>query len=191
MIGVFVSLDLFLFYVFWEVVLVPMYVMIGVWGGVDTHPRGDQVLPLHDGRLDADARGHGLPGVDATSSSPASGRGTTSRSPAWCSRCANATLAALASPQGLCFWAFSHRLLHQGADVAGAHLAARRARAGAHGRLGDPRRGDAQARHLRLPALLDGPLPGHGVAGRRQPGRRRHPRRRPLRRARSRGSSRT
>jgi NADH-quinone oxidoreductase subunit M len=35
MIGVFVSLDLFLFYVFWEVVLVPMYVMIGVWGGVD------------------------------------------------------------------------------------------------------------------------------------------------------------
>jgi NADH-quinone oxidoreductase subunit M len=35
MIGVFVSLDLFLFYVFWEIVLVPMYVMIGVWGGVD------------------------------------------------------------------------------------------------------------------------------------------------------------
>jgi NADH-quinone oxidoreductase subunit M len=35
MIGVFVSLDLFLFYVFWELVLVPMYVMIGVWGGVD------------------------------------------------------------------------------------------------------------------------------------------------------------
>jgi NADH-quinone oxidoreductase subunit M len=35
MIGVFVSLDLFLFYVWWEVVLVPMYVMIGVWGGVD------------------------------------------------------------------------------------------------------------------------------------------------------------
>jgi NADH-quinone oxidoreductase subunit M len=35
MVGVFVSLDLFLFYVFWEVVLVPMYVMIGVWGGVD------------------------------------------------------------------------------------------------------------------------------------------------------------
>jgi NADH-quinone oxidoreductase subunit M len=35
MVGVFVSLDLFLFYVFWELVLVPMYVMIGVWGGVD------------------------------------------------------------------------------------------------------------------------------------------------------------
>src|SRR6202140_4390692 len=32
-IGVFVSLDFFLFYVFWELVLVPMYFIIGVWGG--------------------------------------------------------------------------------------------------------------------------------------------------------------
>src|SRR5207253_455596 len=31
MIGVFVSLDFFLFYVFWEVMLVPMYFLIGVW----------------------------------------------------------------------------------------------------------------------------------------------------------------
>jgi NADH-quinone oxidoreductase subunit M len=35
--GVFSSLDYFLFYVFWEVVLIPMYFMIGVWGG----PRKD------------------------------------------------------------------------------------------------------------------------------------------------------
>jgi len=33
MMGVFVSLDFFLFYVFWEVMLVPMYFLIGVWGG--------------------------------------------------------------------------------------------------------------------------------------------------------------
>ncbi len=33
MIGVFVSLDFFLFYVFWEVMLLPMYFLIGVWGG--------------------------------------------------------------------------------------------------------------------------------------------------------------
>jgi len=33
MTGVFVSLDLFLFYVFWEVMLVPMYFLIGIWGG--------------------------------------------------------------------------------------------------------------------------------------------------------------
>ena len=33
MLGVFVALDFFLFYVFWEVMLVPMYFLIGVWGG--------------------------------------------------------------------------------------------------------------------------------------------------------------
>ena len=33
MIGVFVSLDFFLFYVFWEVMLLPMYFLIGIWGG--------------------------------------------------------------------------------------------------------------------------------------------------------------
>ncbi len=32
MLGVFASLDLFLFYVFWEVMLIPMYLLIGVWG---------------------------------------------------------------------------------------------------------------------------------------------------------------
>ena len=32
MIGVFVALDLFLFYVFWELMLIPMYLLIGVWG---------------------------------------------------------------------------------------------------------------------------------------------------------------
>ncbi|MCL2723741.1 MAG: NADH-quinone oxidoreductase subunit M [Polyangiaceae bacterium] len=35
MIGSFVALDLFLFYVFWELMLIPMYVMIGVWGGAN------------------------------------------------------------------------------------------------------------------------------------------------------------
>jgi len=37
MLGVFVALDFFLFYVFWEVTLVPMYFLIGIWGG----PRKD------------------------------------------------------------------------------------------------------------------------------------------------------
>ena len=32
MIGVFIALDLFLFYVFWEAMLVPMYFLIGIWG---------------------------------------------------------------------------------------------------------------------------------------------------------------
>jgi NADH-quinone oxidoreductase subunit M len=33
MLGVFIALDFFLFYVFWEVMLLPMYFLIGVWGG--------------------------------------------------------------------------------------------------------------------------------------------------------------
>jgi NADH-quinone oxidoreductase subunit M len=35
MLGTFVALDLFLFYVFWELMLVPMYLIIGVWGGTN------------------------------------------------------------------------------------------------------------------------------------------------------------
>ena len=33
MLGVFVSLDIFLFYIFWELILIPMYFIIGIWGG--------------------------------------------------------------------------------------------------------------------------------------------------------------
>jgi len=33
MLGVFISLDLILFYVFWEIMLIPMYFLIGIWGG--------------------------------------------------------------------------------------------------------------------------------------------------------------
>ena len=33
MIGVFVSLNIFLFYLFWELTLIPMFLLIGVWGG--------------------------------------------------------------------------------------------------------------------------------------------------------------
>ncbi len=36
-IGVFTSLDFFLFYIYWEIVLIPMYFLIGIWGG----PRKD------------------------------------------------------------------------------------------------------------------------------------------------------
>ena len=39
MLGVFVSLDLVLFYVFWEVGLVPMYFLIGIWGNAKDRPQ--------------------------------------------------------------------------------------------------------------------------------------------------------
>ncbi|HSH22113.1 MAG TPA: NADH-quinone oxidoreductase subunit M, partial [Candidatus Caenarcaniphilales bacterium] len=35
MIGVFLATDLFLFYIFWEIVLIPMYLIIGIWGGAN------------------------------------------------------------------------------------------------------------------------------------------------------------
>jgi len=35
MTGVFIALDLFLFYIFWEIILIPMYFIIGIWGGKD------------------------------------------------------------------------------------------------------------------------------------------------------------
>lgn len=35
MTGVFVSIDIFLFYIFWELILIPMYFIIGIWGGKD------------------------------------------------------------------------------------------------------------------------------------------------------------
>ena len=74
MIGVFVALDLFLFYCFWELMLIPMYFIIGIWGEQQPALRGDQVLHLHDRRLAADAggdpraghdRGAAAPGVDS------------------------------------------------------------------------------------------------------------------------------
>ena len=54
-VGVFTAQDLLLFYVFWEAMLIPLYVLIGVWGGPGRLQRDDQVRHLHDGRLAADA----------------------------------------------------------------------------------------------------------------------------------------
>ena len=51
MMGVFISLDLFLFYVFFEVMLLPMYFLIGIWGGAEARVRRDQVPALHAVRL--------------------------------------------------------------------------------------------------------------------------------------------
>ncbi|RMF89384.1 MAG: NADH-quinone oxidoreductase subunit M [Methanobacteriota archaeon] len=39
LLGVFMALDLFLFFVFWEIVLVPMYFLIGIWGNQDDPAR--------------------------------------------------------------------------------------------------------------------------------------------------------
>ena len=60
MLGAFISLDLFLFYIFWEMMLIPMYFMIGIWGGKTPDLRCSQVLHVHCGRFAADAGGDHL-----------------------------------------------------------------------------------------------------------------------------------
>ena len=58
MIGVFCALDIVLFYVFFEGGLIPMFLIIGVWGGKRRVYAALQVLPLHAARLGADAARH-------------------------------------------------------------------------------------------------------------------------------------
>ena len=60
-IGTFVALDLLLFFLFFEAILVPMYLMIGGWGGQRRDLRRDQVLPVHDGGLSLPARRDPVP----------------------------------------------------------------------------------------------------------------------------------
>lgn len=55
-VGVFTSMDLFLFYLFFEVSLVPMYFLIGIWGG-KSFVCGHQILPLYPRRLGRNAAG--------------------------------------------------------------------------------------------------------------------------------------
>ena len=181
MLGVFLSLDFFLFYVFWEVMLLPMYFLIGVWGG----PRREYaaikfflytllgsvlmliaILMLY---FNSDLR---------TLSRRATGRPTKVVDSA--GRCTRPiedarqptpqhTFNILALQQmgqartqlfdeELLFGksielvgvrAAVHRLCHQGAGGAVAHLAARCARRGAHADLDDPGRRAAEDGRLR------------------------------------------
>ena len=113
--------------------------------------RRGEVRPLHDGRLRAHAGGHSravLPArrrhrrLHVRSADPHALRAGAGARP-------DAHVPRLRA--GLC---------HQSAAVPVPHVAARRPRRGAHGRLGDPRRRAAQDGHVRLPAVLLTALPG-------------------------------
>ncbi len=137
MVGMFSAIDFVVFYMFFEGVLIPMYLIIGIWGGPRRvyaalkfflYTLAGSVLMLlallamwyHAGTTDIPTLMHTRSAADAD----------------------------LAVPGVL-------RLLRgQGADVAGAHLAAGRACGGADRRLGDPGRRAAEDGRLRLPALL-------------------------------------
>ena len=143
MIGVFCALDLVLFYVFFEGGLIPMFLIIGVWGGKRRvyasfkfflYTLLGSVLMLlaimamywQAGTTDIPTLlTHHVPGRDAD----------------------------LAVARLL-------RLLRgEDADVAGPHLAARRACRGADRRLGHPGRDPPEDGRLRLPALLAADVP--------------------------------
>jgi NADH-quinone oxidoreductase subunit M len=49
--GVFMAQDWFLFYMFWEITLVPMFFLIGIWGGERRGPASLSFFTLHAGRL--------------------------------------------------------------------------------------------------------------------------------------------
>jgi hypothetical protein len=86
-IGVFSALDLFLFFVMFEIVLVPMYFLIGGWGYGRARSTRPQVLPLHDVRLGAHARRHrGLAFLDRDGCSVASSAARRGRSSRRCRR---------------------------------------------------------------------------------------------------------
>ena len=108
-------------------------------GRHEPHQGGAQVLPLHDGRLDADARRHPVPRVHVREAHRA--RRSFDYFALSARACCRAHVADAAASGR-----FAIAVLHQGPDVAGAHVAARRARAGADGRLGHPGRRHAEAR---------------------------------------------
>ena len=175
MIGVFVAQDLFLFYVFWEAMLIPMYFLIGIWG--------------HERRIYAAVKfflytfaGSVLMLVAFLVLYTSAGLGEL-RHPEARGRAGRPGAPDLALP-GL-----RPRLRDQGADVAVPHLAARRARRGPDRGLGHPGRRAAEDGRLRVPPARHPALPGRGDALRPARGRPRGDRHR-LRRARLAGAAR-
>ena len=152
MIGAFLALDLFVFYVFWELMLIPMYFIIGIWGGerrlyaaikfviytlVGSLLMLVAILYLY-------AQWHAASGsysFDYTSLSHLT----------LPYRAADALLRGVRAG-----------VRDQGADLPAPHLAARRARRGADRRLGDPGRRAAEVRHLRLHPLRAADVPAGG-----------------------------
>ena len=115
--GIFLSLDLIAFFVFWELMLVPMYFLIQGWGSERARVRGDEVLHLHRGRLGVPARVHARARRSSTRPTPACSRSTTACSPRGTGSSGTTELRAVPRVHG--------RVRDQGAAVPVPHLAAR------------------------------------------------------------------
>ena len=155
--GAFLSLDLFMFFVFFEIVLVPMYFLIGGWG------YGNRVYAATKFFLfTMFGSAFMFVGILATVllGAPLRRRRDHVRP-----RHARRAGVVPDGDRALVVLRLRHRLRRQGAGVPVPHLAPRRPHPGAHRRFGDPRRRDAQARHLRLAALRAVPVPGSRALG--------------------------
>ena len=64
MLGVFAAQDLFLFYVFFEGGLIPMYLIIGIWGGAERIKASYKFFLYTLARLGADADRHAVHGAE-------------------------------------------------------------------------------------------------------------------------------
>ena len=143
MLGAFMALDFLLFFVFWEVMLVPMYFLIGIWGSANRLYSAIKfflytlvgsvvmllgILALYFSYHSADrrlqVRRHAVPEVEPALRS-----------------------AVVGVPRAV------PRLRDQGADVPVPHLAARRAYRCADRRVGDSRGRAPEDGHLRLPPV--------------------------------------
>ena len=140
MLGTFVAQDLFVFYIFWETMLIPMFLMIGIWGGERRiYATLKFFLYTAFGSILM------LAAVIYLVYSLQTSTGVTSFAFADLYQAAAAAVGADRAAVGV-----RAVVRDQGADGAAAHVAARRARRGADRGLGDPRRRAAQDGHVRL-----------------------------------------
>ena len=155
-IGVFAATDVFLFYVFFEAMLIPVYFLIGAFGGPQRVVRRGEVPALQPVRRAAHARraDRAVRRVGATSSARGTFDSRPARRPAH-----RPDDAEVAVPRLL------HRLRDQGAAVAGPHLAARRRRRVDPRHRGAAGRRARQGRHVRDDPLLPAAVPGRLAAG--------------------------
>ena len=145
MIGVFVALDLVLFYLFFEAGLIPMFLIIGIWGGKRRIYAsfkfflytllGSVLMLLAIMAMYWTAGTTDIPTLLADAQ-------------------------VRAEPADLALARLLRLLRGEDADVAGPHLAARRPRRGADRRLGDPRRHPPEDGRLRLHPDLAADVPG-------------------------------
>ena len=154
MLGVFVAIDLFLFYMFWDFVLIPMYFLIGIWGyDRRVYAAVKFILYTMAGSVLM------LVAIIGLAWAYAGGEWHAELQPA---RPADAD--AVVADGAMVLPRVCRRVSHQGAAVPVPHVASRCARRSADRRLGDSGRRHAEDGHLRSRSLRISAVPVGGDA---------------------------